>query len=72
MLSLSCAREAALEDSVSDDTISATAILIEDGVMIGNVSDVDCIVFVTSPEGKQQFGLAAGESVMVTDYNKTD
>jgi len=66
LLGSSCAPEAALEVSVSDDTISVTATLIENGVMIENVGDVDCIVFVSSPEGEQQFELAVGESITVT------
>ena len=70
LLGSSCAPEAALEVSVSDDTISVTAILIENGVMIENVGDVDCIVFVSSPEGEQQFELAAGKSITVTDITE--
>ena len=70
LLGSSCAPEAALEVSVSDDTISVTATLIENGVMIENVGDVDCIVFVSSPEGEQQFELAVGESITVTDISE--
>ena len=66
LLGSSCAPEAALEVSVSDDTISVTATLIENGVMTENVGDVDCIVFVSSPEGEQQFELAVSESITVT------
>ena len=66
LLSSSCAPEAALEVSVSDDTISVTATLIDNGGRIENAGDVDCIVIVTSPEGEQRFELAVGESVTVT------
>jgi len=66
LLSSSCAPQAALEVSVSDDTISVTATLIDNGVRIENAGDVDCIVSVTSPEGEQRFELAVGESVTVT------
>lgn len=69
-LGLSCALEAPLEISVSDDTISVAATLIEDGVIIENVGDVDCIVVVTSPEGEQQFELAVGGSITVTGIMK--
>ena len=34
---------------------------------IKNVGNVDCRVFVSSPEGEQRFELAVGESVTVTD-----
>ena len=70
LLGSSCAPEAVLEVSVSDDTISVTATLIENGVMIENVGDVGCIVFVRSPEGEQQFELAAGKSITVTDITE--
>ena len=32
----------------------------------GGQCDIDCIVFVRSPEGEQRFELAVGESVTVT------
>ena len=58
LVGLSCAPEATLEISVTE---------VDNGVMIQNVGNVACIVFVTSPEGEQQFELAVGESVTVTD-----
>ena len=70
LFGLSCAPEAALDVSVGDDTMSVTAILIENGVRIENVGDVGCIVFVRSPEGEQQFELAAGKSITVTDITE--
>lgn len=57
LISLSCTPGATLEVSASER---------DDGVVIENVGNVDCIVFVRSPEGEQQFELAAGESVTVT------
>jgi len=58
LLGLSCAPEATLEISVTE---------VDNGVMIKNVGNVDCLVFVSSPEGEQQFGLSVSESVTVTD-----
>jgi len=57
LLGLSCAPEATLEISVTQ---------LDNGVMIENVGTVDCLVFVSSPEGEQQFELAVGENVTVT------
>ena len=61
LLGLSCAAQATLEISVTE---------IDNGVMIENVSNVDCLVFVNSPEGEQQFELAVGESVTVTHLSQ--
>ena len=61
LVGLSCAPESTLEISVTE---------VADGVMIENVGNVACIVFVSSPEGEQQFELAVGESVTVTDIAK--
>jgi len=55
---LSCAPEATLEVSVTE---------IDDDVVIQNAGNVDCIVFVSSPDGEQQFQLTAGGNVTVTD-----
>ena len=43
---------------------------VDNGVMIENVGNVACLVFVSSPEGEQQFELAVGESVTVTDISR--
>jgi len=43
---------------------------IDNGVMIQNVGNVACLVFVSSSEGEQQFELAVGENVTVTDITK--
>ena len=61
LLGLSCAPEATLEISVTE---------VDNGVMIENVGNVACLVFVSSPEGEQQFELAVGESVTVTDISQ--
>jgi hypothetical protein len=61
LLGLSCAPEARLEISVTE---------VDNGVVIENVANVDCLVFVSSPEGEQQFELAVGESVTVTNISQ--
>jgi len=43
---------------------------VDNGVMIENVGNIACLVFVSSPEGEQQFELAVGESVTVSDITK--
>ena len=58
---LSCTPEATLEIFVTE---------IDNGVTIENVGNVALLVFVSSPEGDQQFELAVGESVTVTDIIK--
>ena len=42
---------------------------IDNGVTIQNVGNVACVVFVSSPEGEQQFELAVGKNVTVTDIS---
>ena len=61
LLGLSCAPEGTLEISVTE---------VDDGVMIENVGNVACLVFVSSPEGEQQFELAVNESVTVTNISQ--
>ena len=61
LLGSSCAPEGTLEISVTE---------VDNGVMIQNVGNIACIVFVTSPEGEQQFELAVGENVTVTDISQ--
>jgi len=43
---------------------------LDNGVMIENVGNVDCTVFLTSPEGEQRFELNVGENVTVTDISQ--
>ena len=61
LLGLSCAPEATLEVSVTE---------LDNGDMIKNVGDVDCLFFVSSPEGGQQFELAVGQNITVTDISQ--
>jgi len=61
LVGLTCAPEATLEISVTE---------VDNGVIIQNVGNVDCLVFVSSPAGEQQFELAIGENVTVTDIIK--
>ena len=61
LLGLSCVPETTLEISVTE---------VDNGIMIQNVGDVACLVFVSSPEGEQQFELAVSESVTVTDISQ--
>jgi hypothetical protein len=61
LLGLSCAPEVTLEISVTE---------VDNGVVIENVGNVVCIVFVSSPEGEQQFELAISENVTVTDISQ--
>jgi len=58
LVSLSCTPEATLSVSVNQ---------IDNGIVIENTSNFDCIVFVASPEGAQRFELAVGENVTVRD-----
>lgn len=61
LLSLSCAPQATLEISVTE---------LDNGVMIENVGSVACLVFVSSPEGEQQFELAVGQNTTVTGISQ--
>ena len=61
LLGLSCAPQTTLDISVTE---------LDDGVMIENVGNVDCLVFVTSPEGEQQFELSIGQDKTVTGLSQ--
>jgi hypothetical protein len=61
LLGLSCAPEGTLEILVTE---------VDNGVIIQNVGNIACLVFVSSLEGEQQFELAVGESVTVTDISQ--
>ena len=61
LLGLSYTPGTSFEVSVTD---------IDNGVIIQNVGNIPCLVFVSSPEGEQQFELAVGENVTVTDITK--
>ena len=61
LLGLSYTPGTSLEISVTE---------LDNGVMIENVGNVACLVFVSSLEGEQQFELATGENVTVTDISQ--
>jgi hypothetical protein len=61
LFGFSCAPQATLEVSVTE---------LGKGVMIENVGSVDCLVFVTSAEGEQQFELAVGQNRTVTGMSQ--
>ena len=61
LISLSCTPQSTLEVSVDE---------IDDGIVIENAGNVDCIVLVSSPESEQQLELAASETVTVTDISQ--
>ena len=52
--------------SIAEGSLEIAVTEVEGGVLIDSLSGVACIVFVRSPEGEQEFELAAGESVTVT------
>jgi len=60
LIGLSCTPPATLELSVNETA---------NGVMIKNVGNVDCIVFVKSPDCEKRFELNIGENVTVTDIS---
>lgn len=64
---LSCPADTELEISTSDDAISVSAHLVENGVMMENTGEVDCLIIVDSPEGEQRFEVPVGENMTVTD-----
>ena len=43
---------------------------LDNGVIIQNMGNIPCLIFVSSPEGVQQFQLAVGADVTVTDVTK--
>lgn len=43
---------------------------LDSGVMIENAGNVDCVVFVDSPEGEQQLAVARGQNTTVTDISE--
>ena len=61
LISLSCTPGATLEISVDEA---------DNGVVIENVGNVDCMVFVKSADGEQEFQLATNETVTVTDISQ--
>jgi len=43
---------------------------LDNGMIIENIGNIPCLIFVSSPEGVQQFQLAVAEKVTVTDITK--
>ena len=70
LLGLSCTPETTLSISVMEESLSVSVTEVDGGIVIENLSTVACIVFVNSPEGQQQFEVAVGESVTVTDISQ--
>ena len=63
---LSCPLDTDPGISVTEESLAIRVMEVEGGITIENLSGVACIVFVRSPEGEQEFEVAAGESVTVT------
>ena len=61
LVGLSCAPQTTLDISVTQ---------LENGIMVKNVGDVDCLVLVNSSEGEQQFELAVGQNKTVTGISQ--
>ena len=61
LLSLSSTPETSSEVSITE---------IDTGVVIQNVGSVACLVFISSPEGKQQFELNIGQNTTVTGISQ--
>lgn len=57
LLGLSYTPGTSLEVSVTE---------VDNGVIVQNVGNVACLVFVSSPEGEQQFELAIGKNATIT------
>ena len=70
LLGLSCAPDDGPGISIAEDSLTVSVTEIDDGIIIENLSGVDCIVFGRSPEGEQQFELDVGERVTVTGITK--
>ena len=65
-LGAACPRDAEPRITVTQQSLAIRVTEVEGGITVANLTDVDCIVYVRSPEGEQQFELDIGESVMVT------
>ncbi len=65
-LGLGCPPDAEPRITVTEESLAIRVTEVEGGITIENQSGVDCIVYVRSPEGEQQFELAVGEVITVT------
>jgi len=70
LLGSACPPEAGPRITVSEDSLEISVTEVEGGILVENLSGVACIVVVTSPEGEQEFEMAAGESVTVTGITR--
>ena len=61
LIGLSCAPQTTLDISVTE---------LNNGVVIENVGNVDCLVIISSPEGEQQFELTIGQNETVTGISQ--
>jgi hypothetical protein len=61
LIGLSCAPQDTLDISVTE---------LDNGVMIENMGNVDCLVFVSSLEGEQQLELAVGQNTTVAGISQ--
>ena len=52
--------------TVTEESLAIQVTEVEGGITIENLSGIDCIVYVRSPEGEQMLELGAGESITVT------
>jgi len=53
-----------------EGTLGISVNEIDNGVMIENSGNIDCLVFVNSPKGEQQFELAVDEIATFTNISQ--
>ena len=61
-LGAACPPDADPRITVTQGSLAIRVTEVEGGITIENLSDVDCTVYVRSPEGEQMLELGAGES----------
>ena len=69
-LGAACPPDADPRITVTQDSLAIRVTEVEGGITIENLSGIDCIVYVRSPEGEQTFELGADESITVTGITK--
>ena len=52
--------------TVTEESLAIQVTEVEGGITIENLSGVNCMVYVRSPEGEQVFELEVGEVITVT------
>jgi len=65
-----CTPEGGPMITVTEESLAIRVTEVEGGITIENLSDVDCMVHVRSPEGEQVFELAVGGIITVTGITK--